>query len=275
LSNYSFKYRILNKLEQWGVLKFLNLKIKTKVNQRSFYIPIIGGLGLGNLVKEEPWMDYLLNNISSTYQNLVFIDVGVNIGQTLLKVKSVFPKIEYVGFEPNPYCVSYLHQLIASNQIINTTILPIAIANETNVFPLLFDNESLSDSSAGIIKTYRKGKFRKIDILAFQLKHFSYLNEKKIGIVKIDVEGAELEVLSQLVEIIKSNKPIIILEILPVYSIKNEDRYERQIKIQEFINLIEYEIFRIDMSSSLYTNIKELEIHSDLSLCNYLLTPYK
>ena len=39
-------------------------------------------------------------------ENKKFIDVGVNIGQTLLKLKSVSSEIDYIGFEPNPICVN-------------------------------------------------------------------------------------------------------------------------------------------------------------------------
>jgi len=35
----------------------------------------------------------------------VFIDIGMNLGQTLIKLKCVDPNIRYFGFEPNPGCV--------------------------------------------------------------------------------------------------------------------------------------------------------------------------
>ena len=43
-----------------------------------------------------------------------FIDVGVNVGQTLLKLKSISSEINYLGFEPNPNCVNYLKNLITN-----------------------------------------------------------------------------------------------------------------------------------------------------------------
>ena len=45
-------------------------------------------------------------------KNGAYLDIGVNIGQTLMKLKSVNPKIEYIGFEPNATCVHYVNKLI-------------------------------------------------------------------------------------------------------------------------------------------------------------------
>ena len=46
-----------------------------------------------------------------------FIDVGVNLGQTLLKVAAIDPGRAYVGFEPNPACVDYVWKLIETNNL--------------------------------------------------------------------------------------------------------------------------------------------------------------
>lgn len=226
-----------------------------------------------HLVQQEPWMNYLLSEFQDNFKEKAVIDVGVNIGQTLLKVKSIVPDCTYIGFEPNPHCQSYLMRLIEINKLSNTTIVPVAIANKIEVLELLFDNASPIDSSAGIINSYRKGTKRKINVLSLDPARIEGLKEKKTGLIKIDVEGAELEVLKGFYEIIEKNKPIIIIEILPVYSIENKERLDRQIQLQELITSLDYEIYRVNETTSTRHLIKELEIHSDLSICNYVLKP--
>lgn len=254
-------------------MRYLNLKITAKINSKTIQIPLNGGLGLAHLAEQEAWMNQLLEELILPLQNKLFLDVGVNIGQTLVKVKTLFPDISYIGIEPNPFCLYYLQQLISFNDFKSTTVLPVALADSTNVFQLLFDNESLTDSSAGIIDTYRKGKFRKLDIMALNASDIPFLKQQNIGLIKIDVEGAELEVLTGLEEIIQLYRPVIVIEILPVYSVQNTERLKRQNQLQKLIENLEYEIYRINEANANLNKIDQLDIHSDLSLCNYVLRP--
>ncbi len=100
--------RLLNK---FGLLKILNLSFKITVNNNSFKIPVIAGIGFNNLFMSEVWMVQVLEKITKLKHG-TFIDVGVNIGQTLIKLRSVDKEREYLGFEPNPLCVFYTEELI-------------------------------------------------------------------------------------------------------------------------------------------------------------------
>jgi hypothetical protein len=59
----------------------------------------------------ELWMIDLLK-IVLPIGNKSFVDVGINVAQTLLKLKSVSPEINYIGFEPNPVYTNYGAKLI-------------------------------------------------------------------------------------------------------------------------------------------------------------------
>ncbi|GAA5036494.1 hypothetical protein GCM10011506_30360 [Marivirga lumbricoides] len=275
MKTYSNKYRILNKIYQLGLLESINFSISTSINKRKFKIPIQAGLGLSHLVNEEPWMTHFLLEFREFFKKKYFLDIGVNIGQTLLKLKSIYPDSKYIGFEPNPHCLSYLSNLTHSNSISNTTILPVAASDKTSLIELLFDNDSLTDSAAGISKFYRKGTKRKINILELDPHLILNLKEKEIGLIKIDVEGSELEVLKGLKQIIENNKPIIFIEILPVYSEENNERLDRQNEIQKLINAFNYEVFRIDEKNLELHLLRAFDVHGDLSLCNYILKPKK
>ena len=85
----------------------------------------------------EPWMTQWLESLLPVRTG-VFLDIGVNLGQTLLKVKAIDPQRPYVGFEPNPACVFYLHELISMNQIQEASIFPVAPAQATGLPQLDF-----------------------------------------------------------------------------------------------------------------------------------------
>jgi FkbM family methyltransferase len=56
-----------------------------------------------------------------------FVDVGMNLGQTLLAAKAIDPARHYIGFEPNPHCFAYCEQLTQLNQLPNVSLVPIGL----------------------------------------------------------------------------------------------------------------------------------------------------
>ena len=81
-------------------------KILNKLGFRSTYslqknghltkIPIFNDLGFANLQNAEPWMYQLLKQLGSN--EALLLDVGVNVGQSLISWKSAFPDGKYIGF---------------------------------------------------------------------------------------------------------------------------------------------------------------------------------
>ncbi|MCB0802247.1 MAG: FkbM family methyltransferase, partial [Flavobacteriales bacterium] len=95
----------------------------------------------------------------------------------------------------------------------------------------------------------------------------------KPDLVKIDVEGAELEVLQSFKEVLVQSKPIILMEILPVYNKENKQRLIRQEKIQELLVECNYSIMRLHKDRDKINSIEKLaniEIHSNIEFCEYV-----
>ena len=59
-----------------------------------------------------------------------FVDVGANVGQTLLKVLRIDKERPYVGFEPQTAGCSFIHQFIRRNRLPRHSILPIGLGRE-------------------------------------------------------------------------------------------------------------------------------------------------
>lgn len=263
---------ILKILRKLNLLGFFNLSVKV----RNIRIPIIGGIGFGNLRGTEKWMTEIIELLLNK-SNDCFLDVGVNIGQTLIKLKSINRDIEYIGFEPNPLCVFYSERLIKLNKFPNTKIIPAGISNVNQIVSLLFYSDNQSDSSASIVNNFRSVQSviqeKNIVVLTGDLIKI----ESKISILKIDVEGAELMVIEGLIEILKKDRPYIIIEILPVYSLENQDRLLRQNEILRITKDLDYSIFKIvkkpDDTLQELIEISEIPIHSDLTQCDYVFAP--
>ena len=101
---------------------------------------------------------------------------------------------------------------------------------------------------------------------------------EKASILKIDVEGAELEVLQSLETTIKLATPFILMEILPVYNNENTYRIKRQEKIELLLSQLNYTIYRIikfkDSNKSIdFNKLETIGIHDDLNMCDYIFVP--
>ncbi len=270
--------KILFKLYKYGVLKYFNFLRQVSINGKDFKIPILGNVGLTNLFLSEPWMIDLLKALLSI-ENKLFVDVGVNIGQTLLKLRSVSNDINYIGFEPNPLCVNYTAHLIEANGFINTSILPVAISEHTALGELNFFSKSSTDSAASIIDNFRPGQkiIKKEYIPVFDIDSISKsIDMKDVSILKIDVEGAELEVIKSFRSLIHDKNPFILMEILPAYHEDNNERIDKQNEIQAILNSLQYSIFRIKKQDEILEGVDEIEeigVHSDLNACEYVMVP--
>ena len=86
-------------------------------------------------------------------------------------------------------------------------------------------------------------------------------------VIKIDVEGAELEVIESLKGYIHKFQPIILMEILPSYTEGNQVRIGRQHTISAMFDELGYQIYRIIKSPSnnfshlLTIKNNEIEVH--------------
>ncbi|MGC1473626.1 MAG: FkbM family methyltransferase [Psychroserpens sp.] len=257
----------------------LEQKLSSRIGDKVYEIPIITGIGYGNNANFEPWMGTLLQ-LMGQLNPVHFMDVGVNLGQTLLKVRNALGDIPYLGFEPNPSCVNYTYELIKRNNIKNVRIIPAGISDQSGVIELNFYADSDTDSSASIIQNFRSNKVKSSFVVVVQPDMITQLSDLPRGVhfLKIDVEGAELEVINGLTKYVKDNKPVIFMEILPVYSDDNLFRIERQDTLLNLLKSHDYSILRIikDQTDNEFSHLEpkeDIEIHGDIALCDYIFSP--
>lgn len=152
-----------------------------------------------------------------TYRNLVVFDVGANVGQTAFFFKDIFPTCVIYSFEPQPDTFEKLNNNIKNSKPSNVYTLNLGLSNKNGmsvfyVSPLsLVSTFSPSDlnSKYSIIKNLLLGRFRsayceKLESPVATLDQVCMdLRVQKISILKIDVEGHELEVLQGAREMIQ------------------------------------------------------------------------
>ncbi|MGZ3752471.1 MAG: FkbM family methyltransferase [Mucilaginibacter sp.] len=146
-------------------------------------------------------LEYLLNEIFIKKEYFfvtksatpVIFDCGSNIGIAIMYFKKLYPNAHIQAFEPNPEVFKVLTQNMAENNI--DVVL--------NNYALCNSNKSVSfyvDDTRGTLKgsiLKERGGANRVDIEGRRLSSFLSQYEK-IDLIKIDVEGAETEIINDL-----------------------------------------------------------------------------
>lgn len=146
-----------------------------------------------------------------------FLDIGMNNGQTLLKLLRIDPDRTYVGFEPQLLCCASVNSFIEENGLREKSVLPVALSDENGVKLLRY--RRLSDESAtleeAVLPAAPGSAFvptaRGDDLL-------QQMNILDIALIKVDVEGHEQEVLAGLSATLATTACPVLLEVIPNFA---------------------------------------------------------
>jgi FkbM family methyltransferase len=182
-----------------------------------------------------------------------FIDVGANYGQTLFSVLRVDRNIPYVGIEPQPDCVSALTSFIRENKLPNHNVICACVSDKESISQLQYDHQG--DVRASIIEDFRPAQTFSSSMFTVAVSGDSLVDQlvsTTVQFIKIDVEGAELEVLNSFRRSILRDTPVISFEILPDKLVSTGEslkghvlntRREREAGIRDLLESLNYEYF--------------------------------
>jgi len=140
----------------------------------------------------------------------VIIDIGANIGNHLVFFGKFCNASKIIAFEPNPILFPILERNIVLNQLDKkTTIHQVAIGSQKGKGVLLGDNDNKDPSYTNkSLEINSEGEIK--------IAPLDDLVHDKVDLLKIDVEGLELEVLKGASQIILRDRPIIFIESLNI-----------------------------------------------------------
>lgn len=262
---FNFFYSFLKRIKYTRTVKQGGIQYK---------VPLINGVGFQNLIPNyEQWFHDIVDAVMQEQQG-VFIDVGANTGQTLLKVVPKHRDISYFAVEPNPICTNYLEALCKLNQFDHVKIVETALSSETGELELLtrYQDDILATTTSDFRKfTKYSTKIVVPAITGNELIQRYNVNE--IRLMKIDVEGGEVEVVEGFYDALQRFRPYIICEILPLQSKAEEVqafRLKSATRLLHLIHSLEYKIWNID-KKVVISAVEQLS--SKLDSCNYLFIP--
>ena len=147
---------------------------------------------------------YFFDEIS-TEKDVVIIDCGANIGISLIYLKMVLPQSKIIAFEPDPFLFDYLTRNIKANHLTDIEVLNKAVWSEET--RLGFYQEKSDSGRLNIDSNMEISNSALIQVETCLLSN--YITDK-VDFLKIDIEGAEWEVIQEIEKKIKSVKRVFI-----------------------------------------------------------------
>jgi FkbM family methyltransferase len=141
-----------------------------------------------------------------------FIDIGANVGMaTLVGARAVGAKGKVIAFEPNPEPYKLLSASCARNGLSQVELVNAAITEQSGTMQMFVPLENHGEGSFGSQAKAKAGhtiKVRTVDGAFLDIL-------ENVKLIKIDVEGYEVQVLQSICGILQKNDSIFITEVAP------------------------------------------------------------
>ncbi len=218
-NNISFKLFYPSPIKDDSTLSMVKMRNKTLYFLRFDFV-----LGSKVYFDKEWWEIFMLNYFKKYYKkNTNVIDIGGNIGShTLLLSEIISPKNKIYVFEPA--FADVIEKNVKANHLENNVVIFNEGCGKKNMsieVPIFNRNCPINFGKFSLVSSYEfpaflsdetknkcKSEIKKINIVTLDSK-----NLKDISIIKIDVEGMEIDVLEGAIQTIERERPVIFLEI--------------------------------------------------------------
>lgn len=137
------------------------------------------------------------------------LDIGANIGNHQMMFNQVYPNRRVIGFEASPYNFTHLYNNCLKYPF--STNFCIGLGDSTELVEIVHFASNMGGTGVTEVSTEKNNRIYPMQILTVPLNNFDFLKDE-LTLVKIDVEGYEMNVIRGADEILKSAKPCIWLE---------------------------------------------------------------
>lgn len=265
------------------VRHLFNVQVRSEAAGKPLIVPLQSGRKL-DASWNQSWKTEVIERFCRTDVG-AFIDIGANLGQTLIDHFAANVEVPYIGFEPNPFCVYYLTELIRINALVKHTIVPIGLSDQAKILPFYRRADVPEDDSATLIADLRPGwNLTTMYIPCYQFDDVCQsLKLDRISLIKIDVEGAELEVLQGMRETLKSFRCTVLCEVL--FTDSDADPEFNRTKNEKIMRLLadfDYQVLQVVKSADNRHVVELNQIEAfetafyskqNMNLCDYLFVP--
>ncbi len=264
------------------------LSTPCRVAGQRFQVPVIAGAGLANMSigPNDIALMRAAHHVLAHCRGAV-IDVGCNIGHFMQLCLLAGRTRRYVGFDISLACCSYVERFIQDNRLPAHQVFAVGLSDRTGVQHYLTDGAF--DVCASLCReSHQAGRFTGSGAVMTERGDtiLAAMNLDEIALIKIDVEGAEPQVLRGLRKTISRARPYVIFEVLSYAHFLSqqgdrddlravaEQRRRNALEIDRFFRQHDYLIYRLQDEGGLEPRpTVDPEGYSDDTSADHLALP--
>jgi len=137
--------------------------------------------------------EYFFKDFKEGKEPLFIIDCGAHIGLATLYFKREYPESEIIAFEPNPETFKLLTRNVENNNLENVTLVQAALSGQDGERMLFLSRKDWHWEDSLIAPRRDGGR-----TISVPTKRLSPYVDKRVDLLKLDIEGAEAEVIREL-----------------------------------------------------------------------------
>ena len=191
---------------------------------------------------------------------MTFLDIGANIGFfSTLAAGLVGTTGRVYAFEPNPTCLSRLKLNLKPHPW--ATIYPVAACDQATTADFYQNHRADEQGWGSLLQSDELATPLKVLVVRLD----DWYREHSVGridFLKIDVEGAEFQVLTGAVDLLRTLRPVIVIELNATCLARDHHNIKDVLRL---LTDADYDMFSLDSEDALGIPQEAARIHSRLS----------
>lgn len=160
-----------------------------------------------NVFLHDYGLKYLPQETINYIKDKDFLDIGAFVGDSaLLFLKKYNPRQVY-AYEPINSNIELLSKTLMNNSVNNIQIVKKGIGDKEDTIDMHFDPTELSNSSINSEVTNNLSETQRVQISTID----NECKNREVGLIKMDIEGAEFAAISGGIATIKRDKPVLLI----------------------------------------------------------------
>jgi FkbM family methyltransferase len=182
----------------------------------------------------------------------LIVDCGSNIGLSVLYFKRLYPKSRVIAFEPDRATFEMLERNVRSNNLADVTLVNKALSDSVGSAPFY-----VSPEKPGIlVQSMRQENLASSQVTSVETDMLSTYLTEPVDLLKMDIEGAEDQVLKDLNE---TGKLALVREIVLEY---HHHLTPREDKLGVFLNTLERTNFGYQLKAAVVPPFRKGEFQA-------------
>ena len=147
---------------------------------------------------------------------MTMVDIGANIGHyAMVAARAIGAAGKVVAFEPEPENYAALAANLRLNEVVRATAENLALGAAPGELTLYRDDANRGGHSLAAANVQRAGEGTRVRVTTLDAYAAEKLQGRRVGFIKIDVQGAEADVIAGAAGVLARDKPTILMEFWP------------------------------------------------------------